>query len=49
MFRVLNVKEEAEFRQWARDNYIPGAPISSIWHPSVQDECTKLTAERAQP
>ena len=46
-FRELSKKEEAVFRQWARDNYKPGEPISGIWHPVVQNECTVMNTERA--
>jgi hypothetical protein len=42
MFRDLSNEEAEEFRQWARDNYIPGSPISSIWHPVVQQECNLI-------
>lgn len=37
-FRELSAEEEAEFRQWARDNWKPGDKISPVWHPSVRDE-----------
>lgn len=46
-FRQLNSEEEETFRQWARDNYQPGEPIKGIWHPVVQEECTKINRERA--
>jgi len=39
MFRDLDEKEEKEFRQWARDNYIVGSGINKAYHPVVQDEC----------
>lgn len=45
MFRLLNKKEEAEFRGWARRNYTPGAEISEVWHPVVQDECRRMCEE----
>ena len=45
MFRLLNKKEEAEFRDWARRNYTPGAEISEVWHPVVQDECRRMCEE----
>jgi hypothetical protein len=47
MFRDLSFNEACEFRQWARDNYKTGEPISGIWHPIVQDECTKMNKEAA--
>lgn len=46
LFRDLSDKEEAEFRQWARENYHPNEPISGIWHPVVQDECARINSER---
>lgn len=46
-FRDLGADEEAEFRKWARDNYVAGAEIDLLWHPSVQDECAKMNAEVA--
>jgi hypothetical protein len=48
IFRSLTPAEEAEFREWAHDNYKPGAEISGIWHPVVQEECVKINEEKAQ-
>jgi hypothetical protein len=31
-FRKLDEKEEAEFRQWARNNYEPFTPILGVYH-----------------
>lgn len=45
MFRLLNKREEAEFRLWARKNYAPGTEISEVWHPVVQDECRRMGEE----
>lgn len=42
LFKTLSESEEQEFRQWARNNYTPLDPIKGIWHPIVQDECTKI-------
>lgn len=39
LFRDLSPDEELAFRQWARANYQPFAPIQGVWHPVVQDEC----------
>lgn len=47
IFRVLTPAEEAGFRRWARDNYQPGSPILGVWHPVVQEECTRINRERA--
>ena len=38
-FRDLSDDEVHEFRSWAQENYEPGEPISSIWHPVVRKEC----------
>jgi hypothetical protein len=45
MFRELTPEEEVPFRQWARENYKPFDPIKGIWHPVVQEECTKINKE----
>lgn len=45
MFRELTPEEEKEFRQWARDNYIPLSEIKGIWHPIIQDECVQINKE----
>jgi hypothetical protein len=42
LFRDLNDKEVEEFKQWARDNYVIGSPISSFWHPVVVEECIMM-------
>lgn len=44
-FRDLSVQEETEFRQWARDNHTPGAPVNQLWHPVVRDECATIDQE----
>ena len=45
LFKQLSPEEEAEFRQWARENYTPFEPIKGIWHPVVQDECRRMNEE----
>lgn len=45
MFRELSVKENQEFRNWARHNYTPLTPINGTWHPVVQDECVRMNIE----
>lgn len=45
LFRDLNNQEVMEFRQWARDNYVIGSPISTLWHPVVVDECNRMNEE----
>lgn len=45
MFRVLSKKDEAKFRKWARDNYVPFTPIDALWHPVVREECDAINEE----
>jgi len=45
-FKTLDSAEEAEFRAWARENFIPGQKISPVWHPVVRDECRIMTEEQ---
>lgn len=45
MFRDLTEEEKREFRQWARDNYKMGDPISPCWHPVVIDEIREILKE----
>ncbi|HPT70835.1 MAG TPA: hypothetical protein PLE74_00975 [Candidatus Cloacimonadota bacterium] len=45
LYKDLTIEEEKEYRQWARDNYIPFDPIKGIWHWVVQDECVKINKE----
>lgn len=42
LFRELSKEEEKEFRQWAKDNYVPNGKINSVWHPVVRSECEKI-------
>jgi hypothetical protein len=42
LFRELSEAEIAEFRQWARNNYKVGEPISGLWHPIIQQECVAM-------
>jgi len=44
-FRGLDPVEEAQFRQWARDNFKPGLAPSGAWHPVVRQEWQKLQGE----
>jgi len=46
LYRELTEKEEQEFREWARKNYVPFTDITGVWHPVVQDECRKINEER---
>ena len=47
LFQNLTRQEETEFRNWARENYLPFSDIRGIWHPVVQDECRRIN-EQAQ-
>ena len=42
LFRELSEGDVVQFRAWARNNYEPLTPIKGIWHPVVQEECTKM-------
>lgn len=47
IWRQLTAEEAKEFRQWARDNYLPEAmEIESVWHPVVKAECHLMIAEQ---
>jgi hypothetical protein len=48
LFRDLNDQEVVEFKQWARDNYVIGSPINSVWHPVVVEECNRMNEKGAQ-
>ena len=48
MFRELSITEQQEFREWARENYLPEEHISPIWHPIIQEECQKINQEARQ-
>lgn len=45
LFRNLNDVEKGKFQKWARDNYKPYSEIKGVWHPVVQEECTKMNRE----
>lgn len=44
-FKRLSDAEEKSYRQWARENYVPGEVIDSVWHPVVRDECRRINDE----
>ncbi len=48
MFRELTEQEQTEFRAWAVVNYEPGAEISEVWHPVVQEECVRINEGHAK-
>jgi hypothetical protein len=45
LFRELSPEEEVVFRQWARENYTPGDPISPLWHPVIVTECRRINED----
>ena len=45
LFRELTEEEAGKFRAWARKNYKPFDEIKGVWHPVVQNECTKINSE----
>jgi len=45
LFRTLSPADEAQFRDWARQNYKPFTDISGTWHPVVQDECRRINEQ----
>jgi hypothetical protein len=48
LFRKLTPEEEVEFKQWARENYVPFSEISNLWHPVVRAECAQINKERGE-
>jgi hypothetical protein len=42
---TMTAEEIQSFRDWARQNYTPLQPISGLWHPLVQAECTLMNEE----
>jgi len=42
----LTVGEVLEFKQWARDNFVPFTPINDLWHDEVICECKIMQDER---
>ena len=47
MFRELTDVEKGCFKDWARKNYEPFAPIQGIWHTIVQSECVLINEEKS--
>ncbi len=45
LFRNLTSEEEKSFIRWARDNYKPGDPINSLWHPVARQEAECMNRE----
>ena len=44
-FKKLDEEETEEYKQWARDNYVVGDKISSVWHPVVVAQCDRINAD----
>lgn len=44
-FRPLSAEDEAEFRQWMRNNWTPELP-NPTYHPEVRDEWFRIEKER---
>ena len=42
LFRNLTGDEIREFKDWARQNYVPFSEIKGIWHPVIQQECARI-------
>jgi len=47
-FRKLTTEEVVDYQKSARDNYEPGQPISSAYHPVYRLECEKMNVECVQ-
>ena len=45
MFKNLAAHEVAEYKEWARENYVKHSEIKGIWHPVIQRECYLINAE----
>ena len=45
LFRELAQDEILESKKWARENYVHGEHISSLWHPVVRRECEQMNWE----
>jgi hypothetical protein len=47
LFKSLNADEIAGYKQWARDSYVLGSDIPTIWHPVIQAECKLMNEEQS--
>jgi len=45
LFKSLSDEQEKEFRNGARENYIPMTKINPVWHPVYREECNKINDE----
>ena len=48
LHRDLAEDEISVFKQWARDNYILGEPISLIWNPVIVEECKLMNRQKKE-
>jgi len=48
LYKELTKDEIKVFKQWARDNYIPGEPINLIWHPVIVEECKLMHNQKGK-
>lgn len=44
-FIATTTDEEKDYRQWAREEYVPEKMIDPTWHPIIVDECVKIIKE----
>lgn len=44
-FRVLTPEETEQFKQWAKDNFVPDMKVNPVFHPVVRAELARLQAE----
>jgi hypothetical protein len=49
IWRELSKKEEQEYRQWAKTNYVPFSELNPLWHPVILDECIKMNENAMDP
>lgn len=42
LFRDLTPEEVIEYQQWTRENFKVGMEINSLWHPVIQEYCSKM-------
>jgi hypothetical protein len=44
-WRALTEEEEAEYREYARCNYVAGTNVNILWHPVYLHECYRINVE----
>jgi hypothetical protein len=45
LFKSLTAEEVNDFREHARENFIPELLVNPVWHPVYRHECDKISAE----